>query len=112
MIRRTLYRIAVYSCFRENSAVIEPHELHEIDLADAVMNYFLHFLVARRSSHFCDKFDHVRPADRFFHRRDNDVKGLRRCDAPPLHVDLKSLHVRFRQAWPEAAEGPEVTASC
>ena len=74
------------------------------------MNYFLHFLEARCGGHLCSEFAHVRPADRFFHRRDNDVKGLRRCDAPPLHVDLASLHVRFPQAWPETAGGPKVTA--
>src|SRR6266853_2738269 len=103
-------RIAVYASFRQNSALIEPHELHKTDLAYAATNHRLHFLVGLCGGHLCCEFGHVRPADRFFHRRDNNVKGLRRCDAPPLYVDLASLHVRFPQAWPETAGGPKVTA--
>jgi hypothetical protein len=37
--------------------MIKPHELHETNLADAVMNYLLHFFVARCGSHVCNKFD-------------------------------------------------------
>src|ERR1700724_4902000 len=39
--------IAVYSSFGKYRAVIEPHELHETDLAYALINHALHFLERR-----------------------------------------------------------------
>src|SRR4029077_18720545 len=61
--------IAVYSGFGKYHAVIEPHELHETDLAYALINNVLHFLERRGAADFCAKFALVRPADRVFHRR-------------------------------------------
>jgi hypothetical protein len=78
--------------------MIEPHKLHETDLADALMNNVLHFLVRRCGGHPCCEFDHVRPADRPFHHRYNGVKGLPGGETPPLKVDLTSLDIGFPQA--------------
>src|ERR1700724_712333 len=62
-------RIAVYSGFGKYRAVIEPHELHEADLAYALINNVLHFLERRCAGVLCPEFDHARPADRLFHSR-------------------------------------------
>ena len=67
-------RIAVYSGLRENGAVIEPHELHETDLAYAFMNQGLHFLLGCCGGHLCSEFAHVRPTDRRLDRRYHRVK--------------------------------------
>src|ERR1700676_1394962 len=61
--------IAVYSGFGKYRAVIEPHELHETDLAYALINNVLHFLERRCGGALCREFAHFRPADRLFSRR-------------------------------------------
>src|ERR1700751_2014050 len=62
------FRIAVYSGFCEYRAVTEPHELHETDLAYALINPALQLLERRCGGDLCCEFDHVWPADRLFHR--------------------------------------------
>ena len=46
-------RIALYSGFGKYRAVIEPHELHETDLAYALINNVLHFLERRCGGDLC-----------------------------------------------------------
>ena len=75
--------------------MIEPHELHETDLAYALINNVLHFLERGCGGDLCREFDHVWPADRLFHRRQNGVKRLPGDYAAPLYVHLMSLHFRI-----------------
>src|SRR5580704_16112043 len=98
-------RIAVYSGFGKYRAVIEPHELHETDLAYALINNVLHFLERRCGCDPCREFDHVRPADRVFHRRQDGVKRLPGGYAPPFYVHLISLHFRFHPLFCWVASG-------
>src|SRR5579862_7082734 len=88
-------RAAFHSGFRENRTVIEPHELHETDLAYALINHTLHFLERRCGGNPCREFDHVRPADRVFHSRQDGVKRLPGGYAPTLYVYLMSFHFGF-----------------
>src|SRR5579872_4318160 len=102
------FRIAVYSGLGEYRAVIEPHELHQTDPAYALINNVLHFLERRCGGDLCREFDHVWPADRLFHRRQNGVKRLPGDYAAPLYVHLMSLHFRIRPLLWWVASGPVV----
>src|SRR6202035_1251801 len=85
-------RVSVDSGFGEHRTMVKPHELHKADLADAVMNYFLHFLIGRGRGHTGSELSHIGSADLRSHGRDNGVKGLLRDDAPPSTAEFARLH--------------------
>src|SRR5580698_6333778 len=79
--------------------MVQPHELHKADLADAVLNYFLQFLIGRGGGHPGNKLSHIGSANLRLHECYNGVKRLLRSDAPSLHIDLSIFHMITAFEW-------------